>query len=261
MSGGMWVAASGLQAANWAVDALANDVANVDTAGFKAMVPDVSSLAPGSLYPAGLAGGPAVQPQVLGGGGAAPLVLELVDTQGPLRQTGRPLDLAINGNGYFAVRAAAGVRYTRAGAFGLDANGVIVDGQGHPLLDVAGQPLTVPTGASGVRVDGAGVVSAEIAGKPQTVGRIGVALIPDPQRLQGRPGGNWAAPAAAGAVATVAPGSGGAGDLAAGYLEDSNVSLAQALPDLIAAERAYQLNAQALAASNTLATKTDQLTL
>ena len=261
MAGGMWVAAAGLQATNWAIDALANDVANTDTAGFKAVVPDISSLAPGAEYPAGLAGGPNVQPQVLAGGGAVPLSLILDNTEGPLQQTGNPLDLAINGPGYFAVQSAGGVRYTRAGAFTLDANRTVVDGQGQPLLDTAGKPLVVPAHASALAVSAQGVLSATVGGQPQRVGQIGVAMIPDPQQLVGVPGGDWSAPAAAGTITSVTPGSGGSGLLASGYLEDSNVSLAQVLPDLIAAERAYQLNAQALASSNTLATKTNQLSI
>lgn len=261
MAGGMWVAAAGLQATTWAIDALANDVANVDTAGFKAVLPDVSSIAPGQEYPAGLAVGPKVQPQVLGGGGAQPMRLLLDTAPGPLRQTGDPLDLAINGSGYFALQGSAGVVYTRAGAFSLDANRTVVDGQGQPLLDASGKPLVVPVGATALTVTQEGVLSATVGGNAQTVGQIALSLIPDPQQLVGLPGGDWAAPAAAGTVVIATPGSGGAGPLASGYLEDSNVSLAQVLPELLAAERAYQLNAQALSASTTLATKTNQLSL
>lgn len=261
MAGGMWVAAAGLQATTWAIDALANDVANVDTAGFKAVLPDVSSIAPGANYPAGLAVGPNVQPQVLGGGGAEPLRLLLDTAQGPLQQTGDPLNLAVNGPGYFSLQGSNAVVYTRAGAFSLDANRTVVDGQGQPLLDAKGKPLVVPAGATGLAVSQTGVLSATVGGQPQTVGQIGLAMIPDPQQLVGLPGGDWSAPAAAGTIAIVTPGSGGSGPLASGYLEDSNVSLAQVLPDLLAAERAYQLNAQALSASTSMATKTNQLSL
>lgn len=260
----MWVSAAGMRSSSWALDALANDVANVNTPGFKAVMPEVSSLAPVAAYPAGLAGGPKVQPVVLADGGAVPARLILNDSQGGLRQTGQPLDLAVNGSGMFTLRTAAGgVVYTRAGAFGVDANGTVVDGQGQALLGVSGQPLVLPAGAqpSTVSVAGNGVLTVQVAGQTQTVGQVGLALVPDPQQLVGTATGDWAAGPGTGPISVVAPGSGGAGQLASGFLESSNVSLARVLPDVLAAERAYQLNAQALTASDKMATQVNQLSI
>ncbi len=230
----------------WQMDALANDVANTDTAGFKAQLPVGAAVAPQAAYPGGLASGPAAPGAVLSGGGVVPQALRVDFSEGPLQHTGRPLDLAIVGNGLFALRNAAGATvYTRQGAFLVDAAGNVVDAAGRRLLGLGGHPLTLPAGAASVAVDRGGAVSALVGGHRQTVGQLGLSVPADPQGLTGAGPGVWHAGAAAGAVAVSAPGSGAAGHVASGFLEQSNASLTTLLPSLLSVQRAYQMNARA----------------
>ncbi len=246
MSGNLWISASGMETRSWQISGLANDIANTDTPGFKAQLPVSGEAAPRAAYPGGVAGGPAAPGAVLAGGGVVPLSLRVDFSEGPLQHTGRPLDLAVVGNGLFALRDAAGATvYTRQGAFSVDAAGHLVDGAGRLLLGLGGKPLTLPAGATGVSVDRAGVVSALVGGRSQTVGHLGLAVPADPQGLTGAGPGVWRAGPAAGAVAMLSPGSGAAGHLAGGFLEQSNASLTTLLPSLLSAQRAYQMNARA----------------
>ena len=246
VSGNLWISASGMETRSWQIAALANDVANTDTAGFKAQLPVSAAVAPLAAYPGGLAGGGAAPGAVLAGGGVVPLSLRVDFSQGPLQHTGRPLDLAIVGNGLFTLRNAAGTTvYSRQGAFLVDAAGHLVDGAGRQLLGLQGKPLTLPAGATAVAVDRTGGVSALVGGHRQTVGQVGLSVPADPQGLTGSGPGVWQAGPASGAVAVLPPGTGAAGHLASGFLEQSNASLTTLLPSLLSAQRAYQMNARA----------------
>ncbi len=259
MAGEMWVSAAGLATTAWTIDALANDVANVSTPGFKALLPQVASAAPGRAYPAGLAGGPQVQPEVLADGGVGPQRLLLDESQGALEPTGQPLDLAVQGAGWFAVRANGQTVYTRAGNFHPDATGTLVDPLGRALLGAKGQTLVLPADGSDPAVDAQGRLIVQVNGAPTVVGTVGLALVPDQQAMSGASGGAWTVTQASGPATLVAPGQQGAGTLAAGYLEGSNVSLDTVLPALLAAERAYQLNAEALNTSVQMWQQSDQV--
>lgn len=250
MAGNIWVSASGMQTDSWAIDAYANDIANINTTGFRAQLPVAAATAPGAAYPAGLAVGPAVAPNVLAGGGAIPLTLLQNTAQGGAQPTGRPLDLYIAGSGYFALQAqGGGTLYTRDGRLSIDASGTLVDAQGRAVLSVGGKPIQVPPGASGVQVGADGSVTAVVKGATQTVGQIGLALPVSAQGMQGVGTGALAATPAAGKITTLAPGQGQAGRLQSGMLEDSNSNLSVLLPDLLSAQQAYAMNARALSTS------------
>jgi flagellar basal-body rod protein FlgG len=242
------VSASGMQTQSWRIDALANDIANVNTTGFKAQLPVSSTTTPGLAYPAGLAVGPGVPPDVLAGGGAAPLAILQDMAEGAASPTGRPLDLYIAGNGLFAVQApgGGGPVYTRDGRFSLNGAGTLVDGAGRALLDVNGQPIRLPQGVTGIEVSPQGEVSAVLGGARTQIGQIGLTLVAEPQGLQGWGTGVWVATPATGKLTVLPPGKGQAGTLRSGMLEASNASLATLLPDLLAAQQSYALNARAL---------------
>lgn len=260
MPGEIWVSASGMQTDAWRIDALANDIANVDTVGFKAQLPSSGNSAPGSAYPAGLAVGPAIAPDVLAGGGVRPLGLRLDMSQGAATLTNRPLDLDIAGGGLFALQDPGGTTlYTRNGRFFVDANGALVDAQGRSLLSLQGQSIHVPSGASDVQVSDTGEISAMIGGKRIAVAQIGLVISTDSQGLQGLGVDTWEATPAAGALTTVAPGTGAAGRLQSGALEGSNADLSALLPDLLTAQRAYQMNSRAFGVGLQLWTLANQL--
>ncbi|NNM34627.1 MAG: flagellar hook basal-body protein [Gemmatimonadetes bacterium] len=195
-------AAQGLRYWEHRQQAVANNLANVSTAGFKR-----------EQVFAQLVDGPGPT-----GGGAADL------TEGARQETGRPLDLALEGEGYFVVRTPAGNRYTRNGAFSLDADGVLVDRTGNPVLGSDGQSIVLPPGSIEVRSDG------EIMVDGASLGRFRIDAAP-PGRLE-REGGVFFVPP---------PGDPeSASDrvrVHQGQLEESNVNSVSAMVDMITIQR------------------------
>lgn len=260
MLGNLWVSASGMQTDSWRITALANDIANVNTPGFQALLPGTTNTAPLAVYAAGLAGGAPAVGAVLAGGGTTPAGLRLDLTPGGVRPTGRPLDVAVQGAGFFALRTAAGQTvYTRAGRFFVDGAGGVVDGAGRALLDAQGRAIRLPPGAAGPEVSAAGEVTALVGGKRQGIAQIGLVLPTNAQGLVGVGVGTLAATPAAGPLHTFTPGRGPAGALQSGVLEGSNASLATLLPSLLSAQRAYQINARAFAVGLQMEQLTNQL--
>ncbi len=249
MAGEIWISATGLQARSQEIDVLANDIANIDTPGFKALLPQSADVAPLAAYPAGLAVGPANPQAVYAGGGSSPPALELDLSEGPVQQTGRSMDAAIIGQGFFALTDPAAPTaapvYTRAGRFFMDSSGQIVDGEGRHLLGSNGSPLRVPAGASHPRIAADGTVTATTASGDITVGRIGLAYPTNPQGLAGSGFGVWIAPAGAGKVPLTAPDA-RRSRIDGAALEQSNTDLASMLPQVLSAQRAYEANARAL---------------
>ena len=161
--------------------------------------------------------------------------------QGGMRQTGNPLDLAINGDGFFKIMTPDGVRYTRAGNFSLSSGGQIVDTSGNPLLGEGGE-LTVPPGSK-VVIDSAGNVSAS----GQVVGRITLARFDDPQALEKEGGSRFRLAEDAAAqelpVEAGAPGENGAGmqaSISQGFLEEANVGIVPEMVRMIETQRTFQ---------------------
>jgi flagellar basal-body rod protein FlgG len=228
------------------MDVISNNLANINTAGFKKMRPIFNDLLyqnqtqPGGFtsqatnYPSGLQQGT----------GANVVATEPIVTQGSLEQTGNALDLAINGAGYFQILLPSGqLAYTRDGSFQLSATGQVVTASGNPLQP----PITVPRGALSVTVGTDGTVSAQIQGQtnPSQVGLIQLANFVNPAGLQNM-GSNLATQTqASGTPITGTPTQNGLGSMAQGYLEGSNVSVVDEMIDMIATQRAYELNTQA----------------
>ncbi len=256
----LWSAAGAMQAQQLKVDTIANNLANVNTVGFKASRVAFQDLlyftpaAPGQAWraTAGTAGAGRVEV----GTGVVPVATVRDMTQGALESTEREWDLAVDGGGFFQVRLGDGTTgYTRDGSFRVSAGGdgelSVVDAAGNPLLDASGQPLRIPSAAVRCEVDGAGNVTAILAdGNTQQVGQIGLAVFPNPAGLEGRGGNVFVATAASGQAAVVTPGKGGAGELRQGYLERSNVEVVTEMVSLIVAQRAYELSSKAVQSSD-----------
>lgn len=219
------------------LDTTAHNVENVDTPGFKI---NRAALESGELPP------PAGSPQATGT--ATPGLTALINvnrlfSQGAIRSTGVPTDMAIEGDGFFAVRQADGTPgYTRNGAFRTDSNGQLVDGGGR----IVQPPVTVPNGAGELRVADDGTVSVLLAdGRTrQSVGQIQLARFTNPNGLLAGADGIYTATAASGSAQTVTPGPNGS-RIRGGALENSNTDLSEQMTNLMAAQRAYQLNTSA----------------
>jgi flagellar basal-body rod protein FlgF/flagellar basal-body rod protein FlgG len=178
MDSGLYAAYTGLMTRTQALDTAANNVANAGTNGFRAQRDYfrgvlVDSLRPGS--PADSQIGRTVNGfGILGG--------NLFDLgQGQLAATGNPLDLAIQGQGFFSIKTANGIRYTRDGAFQRSSTGVLQTSLGEPVLDAKQQPITIPTGA--IRISPDGSVSVTTGGGSAIVGQIGVFYFADRSAL------------------------------------------------------------------------------
>jgi flagellar basal-body rod protein FlgG len=233
------------------LDAISNNLANSSTAGYKRVRADFQDLiyqnirSPGTQNSATTASPTGYQ---LGSG------VRIVSTtrsfgQGPLQTTNNPLDIAIEGNGFFVVQQPDGTpAYTRAGTFRADAQGRIVNAEGMPL----DPPISIPADATGVTIGADGTVSATMAGQttPTTLGQIQVAIFVNPAGLQTVGHNLLVATAASGDPQLGAPAADGRGSLLQGAIEHSNVEVAEEMVDLIAAQRAYEVNSKVIAAAD-----------
>jgi flagellar basal-body rod protein FlgG len=233
----MYSAAAGMAAQQQRLDAAANDLANTSTTGYKHVRVAFRDLA----YAA--AGRGATQDVLLGGGTAATSLGRSLQ-QGALKTTGQPLDVALQGTGYIAVRGRDGVpAMTRDGELRTDDRGRIVTANGL-LLD---PPIQVPSGTTpqDIKVGEDGRVTA--SGKP--VGALRLVTVPNPSALQGGPDNTFIATAASGAPGT-APRS---TTVAQGALEASNVDLGDAMVDMMEAQRGFELASKAITYQDQLA--------
>jgi flagellar basal-body rod protein FlgG len=240
----LYISASGLRSEQKQLDVISNNVANLQTPGFKRSrvnFVDVASAA--------IAAGQAAEGAPVRGDGTRIASVAAEFSAGDLRATGNALDLAIDGTGFFELATDdGGVAYTRDGRFHLDAEGNLVSLQG---LRLAGAPQ-VPAGATGLRVDAGGEISALLAGDTErtTLGHIELATFVAPDALAALGDNRYGATDGAGAPAYATPGADGTGHLAQGYIEGSNVEMIDEMSSLVLAQRAYQLNARVLQAAD-----------
>jgi flagellar basal-body rod protein FlgG len=221
---GLYTAAAGLAAQERRLDALSNDIANVNTAGYKKVRIGFRDL----VYqekPGGVSTGSGTAVTQLGRGAQ----------QGGLRQTDQPFDLAIQGEGYFRVRRADGtVVLTRSGAFTVDERRQVVNANGERLVP----PITLPAGVdpAKVAVGRDGTVTAD----GRRIGRIQLVTVPAPNGLAPAGDNNYEVTAESGAVRRAA------GTIAQGVLESSNVDIADSMVDMMDAQRSYQMASKAI---------------
>lgn len=228
---GIYMSAAGLQTNQYRMEVLANNLANTDTPGFKHDLAVVRErLVASRERMAGLDAGDQALDGMTGGSLVAPTVTSF--EQGPIEMTDRPLDVAINGEGFFRVETPQGERYTRDGRFLINADGGLVTAAGfHPVLNANGTPIVLPPeAASAARIDGGGVVRA----KDTSYGRLGVVGFDD-QTLLRKTGGNLVESLGATSHDVTA-------DLRSGALEKSTVDPTRAMVTMIEVSRAYELN-------------------
>lgn len=250
-NGALHVARTGLDAQNTRMQVIANNLANVNTTGFKRDRASFETLAYQSLTTPG-APSSAENRYAIGlnlGTGVQVNGTARIDTQGSLTTTGNALDMAIEGAGYFQVQMPDGrTGYTRAGNFNLSAQGTIVTDNGLPL-----QPqIQIPDGASAISVGADGTISAQIAGQNTAteLGRVETARFVNPAGLQSIGNNLLVETAASGAPQTGAAGAEGRGAIRSGALEASNVNVVEELVDMIETQRAYEVNSKMIEATN-----------
>lgn len=256
----LWISKTGLDAQQIQMDVIANNLANVSTNGFKRARAVFEDLLYQTIRQPGAQSSQQTQlPSGLQlGTGVRPVATERVFSQGNLQQTGNPLDMAIQGAGFFQVLMPDGSNaYTRDGSFQVNAQGQMVTSSGFPL-----QPaITIPAGAASVTVGRDGVVSVTRAGSAAAtqVGALQLANFINPAGLQSMGENLYIESSSSGTPSTGAPGANGLGLLNQNYVETSNVNVVEELVKMIQTQRAYEINSKSIQSTDQMLQKLAQL--
>ena len=246
----MSIATTGLSAQQLSITLISNNLANVSTVGYKKSVGQFQDLmyqtlrAPGTETESGIL---PVGIQV--GSGVQTVAVHQLFSQGDFRQTGNPLDLAIEGDGFFQVSLPDGsTAYTRSGALKVNQDGQLVTADGYSLLP----NLSLPSDTVSFSISSDGIISALTAGTatPTQIGTIELARFINPAGLNVMGKGLYQVTNASGDALTGAPGQEGLGSILQGNLESSNVNIAEEMVNMIIAQRAYEVNAKAIQTSD-----------
>ncbi len=243
----LWTSATGMQAQELNIDVISNNLANVNTSGFKKSRAEFQDLLYESIRPAGAASSQdtIVPTGIQLGHGTRPAAVQKMFTQGDFQNTKNELDWAIEGDGFFQIELPNGdTSYSRSGEFKLDADGRIVNPDGFPLLP----QLSIPTDTVSISVGMDGTVSVVQAGDPTPVeiGSIQLARFVNPAGLRSLGKNLYVPTEASGTEITGTPGQTGLGTIAQGFLEMSNVSVVDEMVNMITAQRAYETNSKVI---------------
>ncbi len=251
MNGALWTAKTGLDAQQTRMQVISNNLANTNTTGFKRDRAVFQDLIYQNVRQSGAQSSQDTQlPSGLSvGTGVRVVSTEKLFTQGNLTQTGDPLDIAVQGRGFFEVLTPDGnLAYTRDGSFQVDAQGQVVNASGFVL-----QPgITVPANASSVTIGLDGTVTAAIAGNstPISLGTIGLSDFVNQAGLQALGGNLYAETAASGAPLQGNANTNGMGSLIQGSVETSNVNVVEELVSMIETQRAYEISSKAISTTD-----------
>ncbi len=243
----LWTSATGMQAQELNIDVISNNLANVNTSGFKKSRAEFQDLLYESMRPAGAASSAdtTVPTGIQLGHGTRPSAVQKMFGQGDFQNTQNELDWAIEGDGFYQIELPNGdTGYSRSGEFKLDADGRIVNPDGFPLIP----EITVPTDTISISVGMDGTVSVIQAGDgtPTEIGTVQLARFVNPAGLRSLGKNLYSQTNASGDEITGKPGENGFGTLAQGFLEMSNVSVVDEMVNMITAQRAYETNSKVI---------------
>ena len=247
----LWTAATGMQAQALNIDVISNNLANVNTSGFKKSRADFQDLLYQNLRIAGAASssGTEIPTSNQIGLGTKIAAVAKIFSQGDYKQTGNMLDLAVEGRGFFQITTPEGeTAYARAGSFKLDGDGNIVNSDGYLLAP----QITIPSNAVQLTVGPNGAVTVVNAGEstPSEVGQIETARFANPAGLNGIGKNLFLESETSGSPTTGTPGQDGLGSISQGYLEMSNVNIVEEMVYMIMAQRSYEINGKAIQTSD-----------
>ena len=256
----LWIAKTGLEAQQTNMDVISNNLANVSTNGFKRQRAVFEDLLYQTLrQPGAQSSEQTTIPSGLQiGTGVRPVATERLHTQGSLVQTNNPLDLAIEGKGFFQVLLPDGTTaYTRDGSFQPDQNGQLVTSNGYPV-----QPaIMIPQDVKQLTVGNDGTVSITVNGQTgsQQIGQLTLATFINDTGLESMGGNLYLETQSSGAPNESTPGLNGAGMLKQRYVETSNVNVSEELVSMIQTQRAYEINSKAVSTSDQMLQRLAQL--
>ena len=258
----LYSAASGMTAQQLNVDNIAHNLANANTTGYKMRRAQFQDLMYQTVVQPGSAAGQqtTVPTGLQVGLGTRTSSNEIIFTQGSFSQTDNPLDLVIQGKGFFQIRMPSGeLAYSRAGAFHLDKDGSVVTQDGNPL-----EPqITLPSAAQQISIAQDGTVSYTVPGQSaaQQAGQIQLATFVNPAGLNSVGGNLYLATEASGDATVGTPcGQEGLGSIMQGYTEQSNVSVVEEFINLIVAQRGYEANSKVVKAADDMYQQVNNLT-
>jgi flagellar basal-body rod protein FlgG len=256
----LWTSATGMEAQQINMDVIAHNLANVNSAGFKKSRADFQDILYQTVKVAGADGSSGVeQPtSVQVGLGSRVASIQKVFTTGDFQQTGNDLDIAIEGEGFFEVTMPNGeAAYTRAGAFKKDGTGRLVTSDGYPLSP----EIIIPENATQVSIGNYGSVEVLLDGEnaPTQVGTISLTRFSNPAGLNAIGHNLYTETPTTGVPVTGNPGENGFGSLAQGFLEGSNVSIMEEMVNMIAGQRAYEINSKAIKTADEMLQMTNNL--
>jgi flagellar basal-body rod protein FlgG len=254
----LYSAAAGMQSQQMNLDVISNNLANANTTGFKASKLEFQDLLYQNTKEAGSqqGGGNMLPTSMQVGQGSVPAATERSFAQGNLSQTGNPLDLAIQGQGFFEVQMPDGtLAYTRDGSFQTDASGRIVTSDGYP---VQGGFTAVPAGTTGITITASGTVTYTGSGG-STTSQLEIARFTNPGGLDAVGHNLYQETPASGSAELGQPSQNGFGQVQQGSLELSNVSVVQEMVNLILAQRAYEVNSKAVQAADEMMQESNNL--
>ena len=251
MFSSLWIAKTGLDAQQTRMAVTSNNLANVNTTGFKRSRAAFEDLIYQNERQPGAQSSQATQVPsgTMVGTGVRVVGTEKLFTQGEVVQTNNPLDIAVQGRGFLQVTMPDGtVAYTRDGSFHLNSDGQIVTNSGYPIEPA----LTVPANAQSITIGNDGTVSVALPGQaaPAQIGTVQTADFINPAGLEARGENLYVETASSGAPQTGTPGLNGLGTLMQGSLESSNVNVVEELVNMIETQRAYEMNSKAISASD-----------
>lgn len=247
----LYSARTGMTAQQLQLDTISNNLANVNTAGFKKATAQFEDLFYQNLRNAGVetASGGQVPVGIQVGMGVRPVAVEKIFTQGDFSQTGNELDWAIEGRGFFQIVRDGVEYYTRAGNFKRDSDGFIVTANGDRL-----QPeFAIPDGTVSVNIDSSGLLTA-LDENNQTLGTVQITLFrfTNPAGLKAVGSNLFQVTDASGDAVEENPGTNGVGTIAQRFIETSNVDVAEEIVNLIVTQRAFEVNSKAVTTADTL---------
>jgi len=247
----LWTAASGMNSQTQNMNVIANNLANVNTTGFKKSRADFQDLMYQTVQNPGAPATNADQIPVgiQFGMGSKLAAVSKQFTPGDFQHTGGALDLAIEGDGFFQIQMPDGTTaYSRAGAFKMDSNGRVVTPDGYPMIP----EMVIPNNSNRITVGTDGTVSVVQAGQtvPSTVGNIQLATFNNPAGLLSIGKNFYLQTDASGNATTGTPGQNAVGTIGQGFLEMSNVSVAEEMVNMIIGQRAYEANSKAITTSD-----------
>jgi flagellar basal-body rod protein FlgG len=245
----LWTAATGMAAQQLNMDVIAHNLANANTTGYKRSRANFEDLMYQTITPPGskTSTDATVLAGIQVGMGAKTTSVQKIYSQGNFSQTGNPLDIAIEGKGFFKVLRGTEEAYTRAGAFKLDQDGFVCDAEGNKL-----QPeISIPATAASVTIDSGGAVTAvDPSGKVLATQNITLYDFANPTGLV-NVGKNYVLPSeASGDAESGEPGSENYGTLLQGFLENSNISVVEEMVNMIIGQRAYEASSKVIKASD-----------